>query len=153
MISKGENGLTEAEQAAWLDYIKRHFTKVPVFKHFDAKIVRLAPGEADVRLHSRPEYANTYGITHGGIVAALVDMAAGVAMRTMKIRLVTVEMSTNYFAPTALDAKIIAYAKTVHLGRSLGAAEVDVRDEQGRLLAKGKATFFVTGEDYLEEKE
>jgi acyl-CoA thioesterase len=145
--------LTETEQAAWLEYIGRHFKKVPIFNHLDAKIVRLAIGEADVSLCSRAEYANTYGITHGGIVAALVDMAAGVAMRTLKIRLVTVEMSTNYFAPTALDAQITAYAKMVHQGRRLAAAEVDVRDDAGRLVAKGKATFFVTGEDYLEEKE
>lgn len=145
--------MTETEQEAWLGYIERHFAKVPVFKHFDARIERLAPGEADVSLHSREEYANTYGITHGGIVAALVDMAAGVAMRTLKVRLVTVEMSTNYFAPTALDAKIMACAKMTHLGKRLAAAEVDVRDGSGRIVAKGKATFFVTGEDYLEEKE
>jgi acyl-coenzyme A thioesterase PaaI-like protein len=31
----------------------------------------------------RPEYANTYGIGHGGVVAALVDMATGVALRTI----------------------------------------------------------------------
>ena len=145
--------MTESEQSAWLEYIGRHFAKVPVFNHFGAKIVRLAPGEADVKLRSRKEYANTYGITHGGIVAALVDMAVGVAMRTLKIRLVTIEMSTNYFAPTPLDAEMTASARMVHLGKRIAAGEVDVRDSEGKLLATGKATFFVTGEDHMEERK
>jgi acyl-CoA thioesterase len=139
----------DEEFLAWL---KAHFAKVPFFKFLGVGIVRLARGEADLRIQMRPEYANTYGISHGGVVAALCDMATGVALRTMQIRLVTVETSTNYHERVPLDAEVTAYARVVYQGKRIANGSVEVRNKDGVLVASGKTTFYIIGEARIESE-
>lgn len=136
--------------AEFLTYLQAHFAKVPFFQFLGARVIRVAKGEADVQITMRPEFANSYGISHGGLVAALVDMATGVALRTMQIRLVTIETSTNYFDKVALDAELTAYARVVHQGKRIANGAVEVRNATGLLVATGKTTFYIIGEDRIE---
>lgn len=131
----------------WPEFIKNHFASVPFFRFLDVTVVETAPGRARLTVPLKAEYANTYGITHGGIVAALVDMAAGVALRTLKVRIVTVETTVNFFLPVLTDDRLTADARLVHEGRKLLHAEVDIVKTDGTLVAKGRGLFYITGED------
>lgn len=136
----------------WPEFIKQHFnSEVPFFNFMDATVVHTSLGQARIKLPLKPEYANTYGITHGGIVAALVDMAAGVALRTLKVRIVTVEVSTNYFEPIAPDEELIAEAQLVRQGSKLLHADVNVFKRENILAARGKGIYYVRGEDTAEQ--
>ena len=134
------------EDQDFLPYLQAHFATVPFFNFLGACVVRLGHGEAEVKVSMRPEFANTYGIGHGGVVAALVDMATGVALRTMQIRLVTIETSTNYFEKVALDTELTAVARVVHQGKRLANGSAEVRNSDGVLVAAGKTTFYIIGE-------
>ncbi len=138
--------MSQMDEKKFLAELKAHYAAVPFFQFLGARVVRLAQGEADVQIKMRPEYANTYGIGHGGVVAALVDMATGVALRTMQIFLVTIETSTNYFGKAALDTELTAYARMVYLGKRIANGSVEVRNSEGALVATGKSTFYVTGD-------
>ena len=131
--------------------LKKHFAQVPFFQFMDVRIVRLSRGEADVAVKIRPEYGNTYGIGHGGVVAALVDMATGVALRTMQIRLVTVETSTNYFERVELGDELVALARVVYLGKRIANGMAEVRNQAGTLVATGKTTFYIIGEAHMDK--
>lgn len=131
----------------WPEFIKEHFATVPFFQYMEVTVAETARGQAKLKLPMKPQYANTYGITHGGIVAALVDMAAGVALRTLKYRILTVEVSTSYFEPVTLDDELIADARLVKEGRKLLHVDVDVYNQAGALVARGKSIYFVRGED------
>lgn len=132
----------------WPDFIKQHFTKdVPFLKHMEISVDATGPGRAAISLPLKPEYANSYGIAHGGIAALLVDTAAGVALRTLKLTIVTVEMSVSYFAPVPLEGRLRAEATMVHRGRRILHAEIAVLAPDGTLAAMGRAIYAVTGED------
>ncbi len=131
----------------WPEFIKNHFATVPFLRFLDVTVEDTARGLARLAIPLRPEYANSYGMTHGGIYAALVDMAAGVCLRTLKVRVVTVETTVNIFLPVATAGRLTAVARLVHEGRKLLHAEVDVATDEGVLVAKGKAVFYVIGED------
>ena len=131
----------------WPEFIKNHFATVPFFRFLDVTVADTAPGRARLTLPLKSEYANTYGITHGGVVAALVDMAAGVALRTLKVRIVTVDTAVNYFLPVPLADELTADARLVHEGHKLLHAEVDVIKKDGVLVAKGRGVFYITGDD------
>jgi uncharacterized protein (TIGR00369 family) len=131
----------------WPEFIKKHFATVPFFRFLDVTVNHTARGEARLSLKLRPEYANTYGITHGGVVAALVDMAAGVAARTLKVRVVTVENAVNYFLPVTPAGELVAEARVLHEGSKLIHAEVRVVNYENILVAGGRCIFYVTGED------
>lgn len=131
----------------WPEFIKNHFATVPFFQFMNVTVLHTSRGQAKLKIPMKPQYANTYGIAHGGIVAALVDMASGVALRTLKVRIVTVETSTTYFTPGSLHDELIAEAQLAHEGRRLLHADVNVFNSEGILIAKGKAIYYVLGED------
>lgn len=87
----------------WPAFIKEHFATVPFFKFLDTTVLETSPGKAKLKIPIKPGYANTYGISHGGIVAALVDMAAGVALRTLKVRILTVD---NFLRPCCFKPRL-----------------------------------------------
>lgn len=98
---------------------------------------------AKVTLPVKPEYSNTYGISHGGIVTALVDMVSGVALRTLKLRIVTIEVTTDYFKTVALNDRLTAEAKLVHEGKKILHADINVCNQMSWL----PVIYYVRGED------
>jgi uncharacterized protein (TIGR00369 family) len=131
----------------WPEFIRLHFGTVRFLNFMDVTVEKTGHGTATLTLPLKPGYANSYGIAHGGIAALLVDMAAGVALRTLKLTVVTVETSTSYLAPIPLSGTLRAEAHTLHQGRRILHAEVSVFAPDGTLAASGRAIYTVTGED------
>ena len=107
----------------WSIFIFKTFT-LPYFKFMNATVLATDRGYAKVTLPIKPEYSNTYGISHGGIVTSLVDMVSGVALRTLKLRIVTIEVTTDYFKTVALADRLTAEAKLVHEGNKILHADI-----------------------------
>lgn len=131
----------------WPEFIKEHAQNLPFFRHMEANVLHTAYGEATIELRCRPVYGNTYGITHGGVVAALIDMTAGVAARTTKRKVLTIEMSASYFQKVALDDTLTAHASISHEGGRILHLETKVSKEDGSLAAKGKVILYIIGDD------
>ncbi len=131
----------------WPAFIKEHFGGVPFLRFMDVTVEETAKGRAVLSLPLRPEFANSYSIAHGGIAALLVDMAAGVALRTLKLTVVTIETTTVYLAPLPLEGRVRAEAKAVHVGRRILHAEVSLFAPDGSLAATGRGIMAVTGTD------
>lgn len=131
----------------WPEFIRNHFATVPFLRFLDVTVAETARGRARLTMPLRKEYANSYGKTHGGVYAALVDMASGVCVRTLKVRVVTVETAVNIFLPTAAGGTLTADARVVYEGRKILHAEVDVADDTGEMVAKGRAVLYILGED------
>lgn len=131
----------------WPEFIKNHFNTLPYFKFMNATVLDTGRGYAKVTLPVKPEYSNTYGISHGGIVTSLVDMVSGVALRTLKLRIVTIEVTTDYFKTVSLDDRLTAEARVVHEGNKILHADIDVCNQDGVLVARGKVIYYVRGED------
>ncbi|MEW9673559.1 PaaI family thioesterase [Ammoniphilus sp. 3BR4] len=82
---------------------------------------------------------------HGGVLAVLIDSVIASAIRTVLDQgkmAVTAEMNVNFLRP-AKKGKLIAEGQLVNKGRLLMVGTGDVKDEEGRLLATGRATFAV----------
>jgi uncharacterized protein (TIGR00369 family) len=80
--------------------------------------------------------------THGGILAALVDLAADFALIRQTGRGVpTIDMRVDYHRP-AFPGDLIARGKTVRFGTQFATAEAQILDLDGKLLASGRGTYF-----------
>ena len=92
------------------------------------RIVAVEPGSAEVALPRRPDLLQFFGHFHGGVIAALADQAAGMAVTSSlpsgKIG-VTVEIKVNFLAP-ADGSELVARAKTLKVSGSIGVATVEV---------------------------
>jgi uncharacterized protein (TIGR00369 family) len=82
--------------------------------------------------------------THGGIVAALVDLAADWAMVAKTGRGVpTIDLRVDFHA-AAMPGDLVAKGKVVRFGSQFSTAEAQVFDAQGKLLASGRGTYLTT---------
>ena len=102
------------------------------------RIVAVQPGSAEVSLARRPDLLQFFGHFHGGVIAALADQAAGIAVTSSlpsgKIG-VTVEIKVNFLSP-ADGGELVARAKTLKMSGTIGVATVDVfsKNEAGETL-------------------
>ena len=102
------------------------------------RIVRVEPGFAELSLAKRNDLVQFFGHFHGGVITALADQAAGIAVTTglPKGRIgVTVELKVNFLS-AADKAELVARAKTLQMSGSIGVATVEIftRDEKSERL-------------------
>jgi uncharacterized protein (TIGR00369 family) len=92
------------------------------------RIVTVAPGHAEIALARRDDLLQFFGHFHGGIITALADQAAGIAVTSGlpkgKVG-VTVEIKVNFLSP-ADGEELIASARTLKMSGSIGVATVEV---------------------------
>ena len=80
--------------------------------------------------------------THGGVLAALVDLAADWAMVAKTGRGVpTIDLRVDYHS-AALPGDLVAKGKIVRMGGQVSTAEAQIFDQAGKLLASGRGTYF-----------
>lgn len=102
-------------------------------------------GGAQVTLDLAPRHLNRVGSLHGGIIAMLLDAAAGFAASRSwseagDALLVTVSLNTHYIA-SVNRGRVIATGRVSGGGQSVKFAEADLRDGAGRLLATASGVF------------
>ena len=80
--------------------------------------------------------------THGGILAAIIDVAADYAIAVKLGRPVpTIDIRVDYHK-AAMPGDLIAKAKIVRSGGQYSTAEAYVYDQEGALVASGRGTYF-----------
>jgi uncharacterized protein (TIGR00369 family) len=102
------------------------------------RILEVKPGYAELALARRDDLVQFFGHFHGGVIAALADHAAGIAVTSGlpkgKIG-VTIEIKVNFLSPGD-GSELIARAKTLKMSGSIGFATVEVftRDDKSERL-------------------
>jgi uncharacterized protein (TIGR00369 family) len=97
------------------------------------RIVEVRPGYAELALPRRDDLVQFFGHFHGGVITALADQAAGVAVTSGLPRGkigVTVEIKVNFLSP-ASGRELVARAKTLKMSGSIGVATVDIFSKDG----------------------
>ncbi|MDB5880421.1 MAG: phenylacetic acid degradation protein [Ramlibacter sp.] len=85
--------------------------------------------------------------THGGVLAALVDVAAHWALVSRTGRPVpTVDMRVDYHRP-AMPGDLIARGTVIKFGRQLSVCDAQVLGLDGKLRASGRGTFYTGTRD------
>jgi uncharacterized protein (TIGR00369 family) len=80
--------------------------------------------------------------THGGILAAIVDVAADYAIAAQLGRPVpTVDIRVDYHK-AAMPGDLTAKARVVRMGSQYSTAEAYLYDKDGALVASGRGTYF-----------
>lgn len=109
------------------------------------EVVSVDAGTAVLALPVKEHLLQTSMFVHGGVLAVMIDAVIGTAVRSVLpggVPAVTAEMNVNFIRPVK-DGTIYARGQVVHPGSSLVVGSADIEDAEGRLLATGRATFFV----------
>ena len=112
-----------------------------------------ADGRCVIELELDDRHMSIARRAHGGVLFTMLDTAMG---RAVISRLpagrgcATVEAKINYLRPVQ-GGHIRAEARALDLTRRTAYAEGQIRDEEGRVLARTSGTFFLT--DTVEQSE
>jgi uncharacterized protein (TIGR00369 family) len=126
--------------------IRERFATTGTMETLAARLMRLAPGEADLELPFRHGLSQTNGFFHGGIIGTMLDTVCGYASLTLmraEDEVLTVEYKTNFLAPAAGEL-LLARGRVMRNGRRIIVCEADgvMKSEGGRekLVARMTAT-------------
>jgi uncharacterized protein (TIGR00369 family) len=102
----------------------------------------IEPGHAVFEMEVDERHHSPMGTLHGGIYCDLADAAMGYAYAAILGEgeaFTTVELKINFFRPVR-KGKLTAEARVVRAGNNLGYVECDVKDGDGKLVARAAST-------------
>jgi uncharacterized protein (TIGR00369 family) len=114
----------------------------PVAELIGIRPVSAGDGECTMELEVEERHSNPMGTVHGGILCDLADAAMGMAYFSTLAdgeSFTTLELKINFLRPF-WQGKLAANGRVVSKGRTIGLAECDVLDEDGRLIARATST-------------
>ena len=130
-----------------LDGLIRH---PPFHEWLGVHAVEAGPGRAVLRIPPNEAFVGNPLIpaVHGGIIAALVDLAGGAALFVdLQIPTPTIDMRVDYLRPAIAGKALTADARVKRSGKTVAFVDVDVTDEDGRLVAQGRCAYSVKDQE------
>ncbi|MBY4208000.1 PaaI family thioesterase [Rhodococcus fascians] len=116
----------------------------PVMTLTGTELVEIGDGFASFALNPAEYHYNPIGSVHGGIVAMLLDSAAGAAVQTTLpsgVGYTSLDLSIKYLRAVRADTGLVTATGTVvHSGRRTALAQAELRDVEGRLLAQATSS-------------
>lgn len=134
--------MSENEGGGLADYVERwragEIELAPITGLLGIRPVSVGDGEAEVEMTAGERLHNAMGTLHGGVLLDLADVAMGVAMATATAPGETFSTSSSaiaYLRPVR-EGRLTATARLIQRGRTTGHLECEVRDAEGRPVAR-----------------
>jgi uncharacterized protein (TIGR00369 family) len=135
----------------WIDILRAMVAGAlplpPSFELQGFRPVSVEPGEMVFALDPAEQHYNLISCVHGGILSALCDTAAGLAVHSrlpFGKTCTTLELHINFIRPVSLESgRATCVGKVIHLGGRTATAEARITDSRGRLCAHMGTTLMV----------
>jgi len=124
--------------------VRSIFEKARFVEELGIKLTKVAEGSVETELVIRESFRQQHGFIHAGVIATLGDHTAGGAARTVtgEKDVITIEFKINFLRP-AKGNKLKCVGKVLRGGKQIAAAEAEIFDEEGKLVAKLTETLSV----------
>ena len=126
-----------------LDQIQAIVTRAPFHQWLGLKVLAVGDDSIEIRATWREEWVVNVErrYTHGGILAALIDLAADFALIKQTGRGVpTIDMRIDYHR-VAMPGDLIMRGKIIRAGSQFATAEAQIFDLDGKLICSGRGTY------------
>jgi uncharacterized protein (TIGR00369 family) len=115
--------------------------EIPFVEHLGFEMVRMEGGESELRYLPKHEHLNSFLVTHGGAIMALLDVTLATAARSvdLEIGVVTIEMKTTFMQPC--KGLLTGKGRLMHRTKSMAFTEGTIYDAEGQACAHATGTF------------
>ncbi len=130
-----------------LDVLLNKVAHSPYWALLGIRIVKCGGGRSVLSMKVENKLLQIHRSVHGGALCSLGDAGATVALLTLtgaEKFIATAQLNINFLAPARGD-EVLCYSTVIHLGQRTGVGEFEIKDKEGKLLAKGSATHVVVG--------
>jgi uncharacterized protein (TIGR00369 family) len=127
--------------------LRRAVEAAPIYQFLQISLEEIDAGFARFRMPFRKELTQAYAVVHGGAIALLADTAVAFACMTLihpGQKVTTAEFKINFFSAVR-SGEMFGEARAVYSGKRLIVADMQVKTEEGILIAKGMATYAIIG--------
>ena len=131
-------------EPATLEQLQKLISRGPFNQWLNFTVLSASTDGIEVRAQWREEWVVNpeRRYTHGGILAAIVDVAADYAIAArLGAPVPTIDIRVDYHK-AAMPGDLIAKAKVVRMGGQYSTAEAYIYDKDGALVASGRGTYF-----------
>ena len=126
---------TAARQQA----IAEHIRSDPFANHLGAEVEIPAPGQSRVTLTVSPAMANFHGLTHGGLIFSLSDIAFAAASNSSGQTAVALNVAINFLQSSRPGDRLLAEAREVHAQGPTAVYDIVVSNaESGQVIARSQ---------------
>ena len=125
--------------------LRGSLARIPFNQLLGVKLTRLHTDGVTVECRVRDDLKNGAGVAHGGVAAALADVAVGMALNRHfggKRRATTVELKVNYFRPVT-EGRIFARSHLLRIGSTLCVGRVDLTDAKVNSIGTAIVTYML----------
>lgn len=121
--------------------LKARLREAPISQFLGHRLISCQSGRATVRLPYRPEFQQSYGVVHGGIVGTIADTCGFFAAASVSENVVTtVEFKINLLSG-AREENLLGVGKVVRNGKNLIVCEMIVYGTRRRQIALATGTY------------
>jgi uncharacterized protein (TIGR00369 family) len=123
--------------------VQELITRAPFHQWLGLEVIAVHPDGVELKATWREEWVVNpeRRYTHGGVLAALIDLAADYALVSRTGRGVpTIDMRVDYHSP-AMPGDLTLRGNVVKWGSQFAVAEAQIFDQQGKLVASGRGTY------------
>lgn len=120
-----------------------HNGEFPFLDLLEVEVGELRAGFAEISLTVARKHLRSLGIVHGGVTAALLDTALGVAGASHAPaghHAVTMQLNINFTKIAAEGDRLITTGEAVHAGSRTAVCRGTVRKDNGALIATATST-------------
>jgi uncharacterized protein (TIGR00369 family) len=125
-----------------LEFTREYQKKIPFVTLLKIRTETLGQGTAQLSLPIEPQFTNSLGTVHGGVIMSLLDVALCTAARTLhpdSVGVVTIDLSTS-FVGAGSGERLVAEARVLKDARTMSFVEAEAKNADGSLVAKAIAT-------------
>lgn len=128
-----------------VERLQRYLDNSPfiAFMRMRAKAVEPDAETVVLEMPMRPEFERGKGTGqyHGGVIATFIDVAGDFAVALVVGGPVpTINLRVDYLRP-ASNTSLTATARVRRAGRTVGVVDIDIHDDNGKLVAVGRGTY------------
>jgi acyl-CoA thioesterase len=130
------------------DYIQQD----PFSQSLGATVEIVKPGHSRVTLTIKDDMVNFHGITHGGVIFSLGDIAFGAASNSHGQTAVALNVGINFLKATKSGDRLVAEAVEQSQSGPMALYDITIKDDRtGELVAKSQDLIYRKKEWFVPE--
>lgn len=138
----GLNGLEQLQAV-----IDGRLPHPPIMDLMDMASFEAELGRIVVTMRAQEFHYNPLGGVHGGVIATLLDTAAGCAVHSTLAdgeMYTSLDLITKFLRPVTVDSGLLrCEGEVINRGRRTALAQAELRDQTGRLVAHATSTCLI----------
>jgi acyl-CoA thioesterase len=124
------------------DIVEKMLSNDAFSKWLGIEVVKIEPGYCELKMNTRVDMLNGFGILHGGIAYSLADSALAFAANSLGRQSLSIETSISHIVKVRENENLYATAEPIVTSDKFSHYQVKVKNSDSEIVATFKGTVY-----------